>query len=173
MPRTIARAATSNDDGDGVSFAAVSDAIDQLTHDHGEINRRVLALGTQVRSLQRVTTSTTESLVTPLRELREQLFLHFAREEEGVFPFVTEHVVELSDQIHVMEVAHDTICGALARMVHLAQTSASLAMLAQLFDRFENAYAAHAEQESELLAALATKLDADQRMRLAALVDGL
>ena len=154
-------------------IAPVSDAIDLLTYDHGELNRRVLALGTQVRNLQRVTTSTTEPLITPLRELREQLFLHFAREEEGLFPFVTEHVVELTDQIHAMEVAHDTICGSLARMVHLAQTSSALAMLAQLFDRFENAYAAHAQQESELLATLATKLDADQRMRLAALVEGL
>lgn len=151
----------------------MSDPIDQLSHDHGELNRRVLALGTQVRSLQRVPASTAESLVTPLRELREQLFLHFAREEEGLFPFVTEQVVELSEQIHGMEVAHDTICGALARMVHLAQSGSSLAMIAQLFDRFENAYATHAQMEAEILASLATRLDAAQRAQLAALVEGL
>ena len=151
----------------------MTDPIDQLTHDHGDLNRRVLAIGTQVRSLQRVTSSTTESLVTPLRELREMLFLHFAREEEGLFPFVTEHLVELSAQIHEMEVAHDTICGALARMVHLAQTDSTLALVAQLFDRFENAYADHAQMEAELLDSLSTRLDDDQRTRLAALVDGL
>jgi len=151
----------------------MSDPIGQLTHDHGELNRRVLSIGTQVRSLQRAPSSTTESLVTPLRELREHLFLHFAREEEGLFPFVTELLGDLADQIHGMEIAHDTICGALARMVHLAQTGSALALIAQLFDRFENTYAAHAQMEAELLAGLATRLDAEQRTRLAALVDGL
>lgn len=149
------------------------DPVALLAHEHGELNRRVLAIATQVRGLQRAPSSTTESLVSPLRDLRELLFLHFAREEEGLFPFVTEQLVELSPQIHDMEVAHDTICGALARMVHLAQTGSALALIAQLYDRFENAYASHAQMESELLANLAARLDADQRTRLAGLVDGL
>ncbi|HLL25101.1 MAG TPA: hemerythrin domain-containing protein, partial [Kofleriaceae bacterium] len=141
----------------------MTDPIGQLTHDHGELNRRVLALGTQVRSLQPANADA-DMLVEPLRELREQLFLHFAREEEGLFPFVTEVVVELSDQLQDMLIAHDTICGALARMVHLAQAGgSSMAMLAQLFDRFENAYATHAQMESQLLAELASRLDADHR----------
>jgi hemerythrin len=146
----------------------VIDPISQLTHDHGELNRRVIALGVQLQKQPDV-----DSLIAPLRELREQLFLHFAREEEGLFPFVGEHVTEVADQIHAMEIAHDTICGALARMVHLAQTGSSLAMISQLFDRFEHAYAAHARTEGELLALLATKLDGEQRMRLATLVEGL
>ena len=146
----------------------MTDPIGQLTHDHAELNRRVIALGVQLRKQPDV-----DSLVAPLRELRETLFLHFAREEEGLFPFAIEHVRDLGDQIHAMEIAHDTICGALARMVHLAQTSAAPTLIAQLFDRFENAYAAHAQMEAELLGLLATRLDADQRTRLAALVDGL
>ena len=146
----------------------MTDPIGQLSHDHGELNRRVIALGVQLRKQTDV-----DSLVAPLRELRETLFLHFAREEEGLFPFVTDHVRDLADQIHAMEIAHDTICGALARMVHLAQTSASPALIAQLFDRFENAYASHAQREAELLGTLATRLNVDERHRLAALVDGL
>ena len=146
----------------------MSDPIAKLTHDHGEINRRVIALGVQMQKQPDV-----DALLVPLRDLREQLFLHFAREEEGLFPFVTEHVAGLAERIHEMEVAHDTICGALARMVYLAQTMSSLAMLAPLFERFETAYATHAQMEGELLGELATALDADQRARLAALVDGL
>lgn len=151
----------------------MNDPIDQLTHDHGELNRRVLALGAAVRALQQAPASTSESLVTPLRELREQLFLHFAREEEGLFPFVVEHVAALAPRIHTMEIAHDTICGALARMVHLAQSGSSLAMIAQLFERFETSYVTHAQTESELLGLLAEQLDGEQRTSLAALVDGL
>ena len=146
----------------------MSDPIAQLTHDHGELNRRVIALGVQMQKQHEV-----DALLVPLRDLREQLFLHFAREEEGLFPFVLENVGGLAERIHEMEIAHDTICGALARMVHLAQTSSSLASLTPLFERFETAYATHAQMEGELLATLATKLDPDQRTRLAALVDGL
>ena len=146
----------------------MSDPIAQLTHDHGELNRRVIALGVQMQKRAEV-----DALLVPLRDLREQLFLHFAREEEGLFPFVLENVADLGERIHEMEIAHDTICGALARMVHLAQTSSALAILAPLFERFETAYATHAQMESELLATLATKLDGEQRARLAALVDGL
>jgi DUF438 domain-containing protein len=146
----------------------VSDPIGQLTHDHGELNRRVIALGVLVQKQADV-----DELLVPLRDLREQLFLHFAREEEGLFPFVLEHVVGFAERIHEMEIAHDTICGALARMVHLAQTSSSLATLSPMFERFETAYASHAQTEGELLATLATTLDAEQRTRLAALVDGL
>ncbi len=149
------------------------DPIQQLTHDHGEVNRQVLALGSQLRSMQRAQASNIDELVAPLREVREHLFMHFAREEEGLFPFVLEHLVELSAQIHAMEVAHDTICGSLARMVHLANAGSSLAMLVQLFERFESAYSAHAQAEGELLGTLAGKLDATQRTRLAGVVDGL
>ncbi len=149
----------------------MSDPVATLSHDHGELNRRVLDLGGLIRGL--AAGADARTLVEPLRDLREMLFLHFAREEEGLFPFVTDQVGELADQVHVMELAHDTICGSLARMVHLASTNASLVLLLQLFDRFENAYAAHATTEAELLAELDSKLDPAQRARLAQLVEGL
>lgn len=146
----------------------MTDPIDQLVHDHGDLNRRVIALGVQMQKQHDV-----DSLMVPLRDLREHLFLHFAREEEGLFPFVLEHVDGLADQIHEMQIAHDTICGALARMVHLAQTNSALAILAPLFERFESAYAAHAQMEAEVLQELGTRLDAEHRTRLAELVAGL
>lgn len=156
-----------------------NDPIDDLVHDHGELNRRVLDLGVQMRrasaidSIGDARTAGAATIVEPLADLRDYLFHHFAREEEGLFPFVTEHVSVLAAQIHAMEVAHDTICGALARMVHLAQGGATLDAIAQLFDRFETAYAEHARAESELLGSLGQHLDAEHRAALAALVHGL
>lgn len=149
-----------------------SDVVGELSHDHEDINRRVLAIAAGVRSLQRTAGATSE-LEAPLTELRDLLFLHFAREEEGLFPFVQEVVPDLAARVHVMEVAHDTICGSLARMVHLASTAAPIASLASVFERFEGAYAVHSSTEAELLVGLRGRLNDVQRNALAELVKGL
>jgi hypothetical protein len=154
---------------------AMTDPVQDLVHDHADINRRVLALGAAVRALGRddECDGLALALVTQLGELRELLFLHFAREEEGLFPFVAERVPEHADQVHAMALAHDAVCGALARMYHLAAANAEIPAIAAVFDRFEAAYASHAEVEAKLLDKLSRRLDRDQRARLAELVHGL
>jgi iron-sulfur cluster repair protein YtfE (RIC family) len=148
---------------------STADPIGDLAHDHADLNRRVLELGAIVSGRRKPQTS----LITSLSELREQLFHHFAREEEGLFPFVSEHFPEVADQVHTMAIAHDAICGAVARMFHLASTEAKPSAIRAVFDRFESAYATHANVETELLRGLDGKLDADQRTQLALLVRDL
>jgi hypothetical protein len=104
-----------------------------------------------------------------LEELREPLFLHFVREEEGLFPFVAE----LAHRVQAMATAHDAICGALARMCQLAAVDAPRASLAGVFERFETACAEHARTEATFLHELESRLDDAQRRRLAELVRGL
>jgi len=150
------------------------DPVQDLVHDHADINRRVFALGSAIRALDRDDgDGLALALVTRLGELRELLFLHFAREEEGLFPFVSESVPELADQVHAMALAHDAICGGLARMYHLAAANAELPTVLAVFTRFETAYASHAEVEAKLLHTLSGSLDPEQRARLAELVRGL
>src|SRR5262249_43907119 len=145
-----------------------------LVHDHADINRRVLALGSAVRALGRNDGSGMAlALVSPIGELRELVFLHFAREEEGLFPFVAEAAPELADQVHAMAMGHGAICGALARRYPLASANADLPAILAVFVRFETAYASHAEAEAELLHQLSARLDPAQRGRLAELVRGL
>jgi len=152
----------------------MSDPVQDLVHDHADINRRVFALGSTIRALDRDGgDGMALALVTKLGELRELLFLHFAREEEGLFPLVAELVPELADQVHGMALAHDAICGGLARMYHLAAANTELTTIIAVFLRFEAAYATHAEVESELLQQLSTRLDPAQLARLAELVRGL
>jgi iron-sulfur cluster repair protein YtfE (RIC family) len=146
------------------------DAVRDLTHDHQEINRRVRAVSAKVQQLRDTRVS---DLTAMLDELREQLFLHFAREEEGLFPFVAEVAPALSSKVHDMAVAHDTICGALARACYLAHSGADAASLVALYERFEQAYAMHSAAEADVLATIDGLLDAGQRERLASLVDGL
>lgn len=153
---------------------SMNDPVQDLAHDHADLNRRVLALGSTIRALDRDDgDGVALALVSRLGELREQLFLHFAREEEGLFPLVSEAVPDLADQVHAMALAHDAICGSLARMYHLAATNAEIATIIAVFARFETAYASHSEMEADLLDSLSRRLDPEQRARLAELVRGL
>jgi iron-sulfur cluster repair protein YtfE (RIC family) len=153
---------------------AIIDPVQELVHDHADLNRRVFALGSTIRALDRDGgNGMALALVTKLGELREALFLHFAREEEGLFPLVAELVPELADQVHAMALAHDAICGGLARMYHLAAANTELSTIIAVFMRFEAAYASHAETEAALLEQLTRKLDPAQLDRLGELVRGL
>lgn len=151
----------------------MKDPVRGIADDHADLNRRLLALGSRVRSLSRTGGSATNVLVHDVEALRDLLLLHFAREEEALFPFVSDAVPDLRDQAEIMALAHDTICGALARMVRLVATDAPIVAVAALFDRLENTYAAHAQAESELLESLEHRLDASQRERLVGLLAGV
>ena len=145
------------------------DALPHLSQDHGELNRRVLAISAQLRR----ESGSASSLAYSLVDLRELMFTHFAREEEGVFPFVAERIPALASRVQEMAIAHDTICGALSRACHLASTAGDRAQLLALYERFEQAYAAHAHSEAELFETLDRQLDASDREHLAALVQGV
>ncbi|HET9621332.1 MAG TPA: hemerythrin domain-containing protein [Kofleriaceae bacterium] len=152
----------------------MTDPIQDLTHDHADINRRVLAIGAAIRALDRDGgNGLARALVGRLGELRELLFTHFAREEEGLFPFVTDAVSALTASIAEMATAHDAICGALARVYHLAESNADIASITHMYTRFEAAYASHSEAEGRLLQQLGHVLDPAQRDQLSGLVRGL
>src|SRR5687767_10792956 len=122
------------------------DPVRELAHDHVDLNRRVLELGPMLARLGRV-----PPLLPLLEQLREHMFLPFAREEEGLFPLVSEWLPELADQVLAMVGSHDAICGALARMIHAAHTEADTAAFHGLLARFEATYAAHSGNEVNLL----------------------
>lgn len=143
------------------------DPVRELAHDHADLNRRVLELGAKLAGRR---TETDAPLDAMLSELREHLFLHFAREEEALFPLVAEELPDLAERVDAMAVAHDAICGALARMIYMVATGAQPSTLWGMFERFETAYAAHAAAETELLRSLEGRLDAEQQARLAELV---
>ncbi len=146
------------------------DGVRDLSHDHAELNRRVIAISARMHQAPPVPAG---DLAYALVDLRELLFTHFAREEEGLFPFVAERAPAFAARVQEMAVAHDTICGALARASHLASIDADRAQLTSVYERFEHAYAEHARSESELLGALDIALDTNDRERLAALIESL
>lgn len=146
------------------------DPVLEFQHDHEDLNVLVREIGALLRAPEIV--SALPMLAAQLVELREHLFLHFAREEEGLFPYVANALPDLSDDISSMISAHDTACGAIARMVHVAQ-SGDAARLTGLFDRFELAYTLHARAERALLQSLGQRLSGGQRAELILLLRGL
>ena len=161
------------------SSRLMSDPVHDLAHDHFELNRRVMDLGAAIAAARTDSGERAHSderatgLAAQLEQLRDSLFAHFAREEEGLFPFVSQTIRELDYYMREMTHAHDTICGTLARMHHLAVTGSAFAFVAAAFERFEAAYAEHATQETALFEVLDRRLDPLQRTRLALLVRDL
>lgn len=141
-----------------------------LEHDHVHLSRLVAELRQMTAELQHdgARAELSEEIVATLSSLRDDLFDHFGREEEVLFPYLTELLPDLGAAIARLEGAHDRICGGVSRLHAIAASGdAGLrehrALVAQLFGRFESEYAEHARQESEFLRSLGPRLDLDTR----------
>ncbi len=142
------------------------DPVLELLHDHEDLNQLVRDVGELARRDDGVDP---RALEAQLGELREQMFLHFAREEEGLFPSIAQALPDTADDVAALLVAHDAVCGALARMLHAAR-SGSPVQVRVIFERFESAYTAHARAERAFLQSLAGRLSPEDARDLSALV---
>src|SRR3569623_1811043 len=89
----------------GTKVKRVSEALSKFAHHHGELNRGVAVLAARSDAL-RDSRTTSGELAKPRVELREPMFLHFAREEEGLFPFVADLRADLAKTVNEMILAH-------------------------------------------------------------------
>ncbi len=163
----------------GVAWSFMIDPMEQFEHDHGELTTLVLAVKTALDDAQRGTIlaeGLRSMLVSRVDDLRDDLVAHFAREEEGLFPFVVERLPDLQGVVEHVRIGHDTICGTLVRLslaATMVSKRAEVALLTALFERFEVAYVAHSKEERDLLRTVRARLDEGQRRQLSALVEGL
>jgi DUF438 domain-containing protein len=145
-----------------------------LEHDHTQLTREIAALHAEVAALRQEGTPIepmSDDLVQALVALSEDLFEHFAREEEGLFPLILEHAPDLAPTVASLVEGHDRICGAATRLLALRDrpaTAANVQLAASLFDRLVDVYGEHSGRELELLAALARRLDAKAMAAIAA-----
>lgn len=142
-----------------------------LEHDHVHLSRLVADL----RAAFDAGGADPEEATATLASLRDDLFEHFAREEEALFPYLMEALPDLRSAIARLEDAHDRICGAVSRLhAVVAKGSSALreqhALAEQLFRRFDADYIEHARHESEFLRSLAARLNEEQRTRVRALM---
>lgn len=153
-----------------------SDPVQDFEHDHARFSRLVSELHEHVLAGQQQSSSMQDAVLPALEHLREDLFHHYAREEEGLFPYIVERLPETREAVGRLVASHDGICGTLSRMVHLARVDdfdAHLAAFVGLFERFESVYADHAREEVAFLRDLGPRLTAQQREELRDLVRGL
>jgi hypothetical protein len=131
-----------------ITLVASTDPLEAFEHDHAALNEQVLRLGPVLAELERGDRAAAAAAFGEhLVALRDELFLHFAREEEGLFPYLAGVAPELERAVADLIAMHDEICGAVARMVHVVGSQPRLDVLLPLFDRFEVAYAQHSQAE--------------------------
>ena len=156
----------------------MTDPVSEFAHSHDRLSALALDLRRSVQASRAAGFTAWGILVEQLQALREELLLHFAKEEEGLFPFVRANIPSKVDAVNRMERAHDTICGTVVRLAHLVSRppidpGAVRPSLHGLHERFERAYADHAREETELFNELGTSLDGAQRAILIELLLGL
>jgi hypothetical protein len=158
----------------------VSDPVSQFEHSHGALTRRAI----EIRDLVRAeppeglpAALTRKQLLGQLELLRDDLLQHFANEEEGLFPFVRQNLPTKADAVDRLAEAHDTICGAIVRLVHLVRHDQVLkrehATLVAHYERFESAYGRHSQSEGALFEELGEALDERLRGQLGEILRGL
>jgi hypothetical protein len=138
-----------------------------LEHDHVTLSQAVAELRAQAAAGRPGFPD--DEFIGKLQKLAEELFEHFAREEEGLFPFISKALPDQAEAIAQMQAAHDRICGAASRIAQLGdRPSAELAL--SLFQRFDAEYTGHAQREAEFLRSLSSRLTKAQRSELASVL---
>lgn len=150
----------------------VDDALTALEHDHDELTRDVRELAA-IFTGPGLSATPPAHLASVLAELRDELVMHFVREEEGLFPSLARHVPDLSGAVDELIVLHDEIFAGATRLVYLARSSSRIESLVPVFRRFEAAYAKHVQTERRLLEEAARHLSPEQRDQLADAVRAL
>ncbi len=147
-----------------------------VEHDHVQLSRQIAALHAEITSLREAGAPIeplADDVVQALVALSEDLFEHFAREEEGLFPLVVRCAPDLAADVASLVEGHDRICGAASRLLALrerAPTQGTIDLASSLFQRLVEVYAEHSGREIDLLAALAPRLDAAAREEIAAFI---
>lgn len=151
----------------------MADPVSEFEHDHVAFSQ---AVG-QLKSLlgHRARNEVGDLQILHLVEtLRDEVLVHFAKEEEALFPFLARALPDVGLAVDELLVAHDTVCGSLLRLAHsLSKGMVQRELTLALFDRFERAYREHARAEVAFLRGVGARLDSSQRNELAALVSGL
>jgi hemerythrin-like domain-containing protein len=145
----------------------VIDPMKVLAHDHRELNELLIAVHAAFDRIERGQSKIEDELHEirdGIEAFHEALLEHFAREQEGLLPFVVSRLPEVKEASDGIIDEHDRIAAALTRVVHdLAQAEAKGAFVdwrANL-GRFEELYSAHTKSELAFLERVALALASD------------
>lgn len=150
------------------------DAIFKLEHHHLIIEKIIDDLRDAIQSVLREDMQAIELRATFeefMSVADDEVYEHFDREEQVLFPFLTEHIPDAKPAVERLERSHDRICGLTSRLERLLSQGDSAFQddfdsLVMLFTRFEANFKQHAKEEQELLNKMGAKLHQDQLQQL-------
>jgi iron-sulfur cluster repair protein YtfE (RIC family) len=152
----------------------MADPVRQLEHTHGHLSKLVLDIGALVRSLEAGPARASWSELTGVVALlQREILVHFADEEEALFPFVRASVADERAVVDRLEAAHDAVCELLAQMARIAADERQKEPMLVTYERFGAAYAQHSADESALIDRLSRALSDAQKDELALRLRGV
>ena len=156
------------------------DPLSELSHDHGHLGALVLGVQATLLRIERAELTFEEGvdeLDDAVEALHGALLDHFAREEEGFFPFIESHVVALRPRVEALRVDHDAVCRRLddlSRAVRQGvRDGVGFAACLSTFEHFQELYAKHARAELAMLVDVGASLDGDARDELRGILAAL
>jgi hemerythrin-like domain-containing protein len=146
----------------------VIDPLQELAHDHRELNELLIAIhGALSRVSQRESTLDDElhEIRDGVEAFRDALLVHFAREQEALFPFVVAHLPAVRDQADAIIVEHESVANSLTELVKEMSSldTDKLASWLPLLSRSEQLYSAHSQSELKFLEEVSKALADDPK----------
>jgi len=153
----------------------VADPIQALAHDHRELTGLLIAVHEALTRVERGQSKLDDELHEirdGIEVFREALLEHFAREQEGILPFVLARLPNVARQVDRLISEHDRIADLLTRLVTdvgSVDAGGDVSSFRASLARFDELYAAHAKTElaffTEVTAALGGDCEATEQLR--------
>jgi iron-sulfur cluster repair protein YtfE (RIC family) len=146
----------------------VVDPLRELAHDHRELTGLLVAVHEALSRVERGVSKLEDELHEigdGVEAFREALLEHFAREQEGLLPFVLKHVPAAGARVDAIILEHDRIGEALTLLVNELSgdvgPAAALGKWRATLARFEELYGTHTKSELAFFQEISASLAAD------------
>lgn len=149
--------------------------LQELAHDHRELNGLLVAVHEAIARIEKGTSKLEDELhemTDGLEAFREELLEHFAREQEGAFPWLANRLPHERARVDELIAQHDHIAESLNSVIHdlgKPGQTATTSTWSQALARFESLYAEHSKTElaffNDITAALEGDADATKKLR--------
>ena len=145
----------------------MADPLKELAHDHRELSGLLLAVRDALSRVERGQSKLEDELHEirdGIEAFREALLEHFAREQEGLLPFVVARLPAVRAHTDQLVAEHDHIADVLTTLLKdlgTIDSSGDIAPFRRSLAHFEDLYASHSRAELGFLEEVATALASD------------
>jgi len=125
--------------------------LQELAHDHRELSGLLVAVHEALARIENGASKLEDELhemTDGLEAFREELLEHFAREQEGAFPWVANRLPQERTRVDELVAQHDRIAESInAAVTDLRKNEPDFAKWSQALAHFDELYAEHSKTE--------------------------